>query len=107
MGLINEMGFNQSIVVHFIGWINSLEPVHRLSEQLNELVDSLDNAKFDGHEIAMDGSHGTLYLYCDDARKLIDVIIPTLKSADLLKCTKAVLRLSKLEEQAEEIVISL
>ena len=97
----------QSIVVYFEGWINSLEPVHRLSEQFRELLSEDEKADFDGHEIAMDGSHGTLYFYCNDSKELWDIIKPILQSADLLKCTQAVLRLGRLEEHAEQIIIDL
>ncbi|WP_424961142.1 hypothetical protein [Ekhidna sp.] len=97
----------QSIVVYFEGWINSLEPVHRLSEQFRELLSDNEEADFDGHEIAIDGSHGTLYFYCDDSKVLWKQIKSTLESADLLKCKQAILRLGRLEENAEQIIIDL
>ncbi|WP_425391283.1 hypothetical protein [Ekhidna sp.] len=101
------MSHDHAIIVYFEGWINSLEPIHRLSEQLRELLDSIDGAVFDGHEIALDGSHGTLYFYCDNAKELWGLIKPTLLAADLIKCKEAMLRLGKPGTDAEEIIINL
>ncbi|WP_420318716.1 hypothetical protein [Ekhidna sp.] len=98
---------DHSIVVYFEGWINSLEPIHRLSEELRELLDSNENASFDGHEIAMDGSHGTLYFYCEDSQVLWEIIKPTLTSASLIKCKKAILRAGKSGEADKETIIDI
>ncbi|MEO9871236.1 hypothetical protein [Ekhidna sp.] len=97
----------QSIVVHFKGWINSLEPVHRLSEQLREVLNDNSLGIFDGHEIAMDGSHGSLFVYGLDSKALFEIVKPFLVSADLLKCTQAILRSGTSERENNEIIIDL
>lgn len=97
----------QSLVVSFKGWINSLEPIHRLSEQLNKLLDESSLGVFDGHEIALDGSHGQLFFYGTDVKGLLDFVKPTLQSADLLKCTQARLRSKSKENEIQEIIIDL
>ncbi len=97
----------QSIVVHFNGWINSLEPIHRLSEQLRDLLDNSSLGLFDGHEIAIDGSHGYLFFFGEDPKALFEFVKPTLISADLLKCTRAILRSGNIGEKTEETIIEL
>ncbi|SNT31030.1 hypothetical protein SAMN05421640_3345 [Ekhidna lutea] len=93
----------QSIIVHFKGWIDSLEPIHRLTEQLREVLDNNPLGLLDGHEIAMDCSHGYIFFYGPDAQLLFEEIKSILIKADLLKCTKAVLH----QGTTTEIIISL
>ena len=97
----------QSIVVHFEGWIDSLEPVHRLSEQLREATEGNPTGVFDGHEIAMDCSHGYLFFYTEDARKFFEEVKPILRAADLIKCTKAILRTGNVGSKGGEVVLTL
>jgi hypothetical protein len=48
--------------------------------------------ELDGHEIAMDGSDGFMYIYGPSADRLFEVIEPVLKATDFMQGAKAQLR---------------
>jgi hypothetical protein len=91
---------DQSVIIAFYGfaekfWTEDHEPLDPLHELEGDLVAALDGkgvGELDGHEIAMDGSDGTLFLYGADADALFAVIEPVLKSSTVTQGGHATLR---------------
>ena len=96
-----------SVIVYFNYGIQGLEPLHKLEKKLEQLIKESNVGEYDGHEIAMDYSDGTLYMYGPDAYRLFNVIKPTLEEAEFMKGAKAVLCYSLPVEDTKEIVVEI
>jgi hypothetical protein len=72
------------IAFDYIGSTN-LEPLFALERQLESAITAAQAGEFDGNEIAVDGSDGTLYMYGPDADKLFDAIRPALEACSFMK----------------------
>ena len=73
----------ESLTLEFDCSIDSLEPIHRLEEELRSTLNS-NVGYLDGHEICIDCTHGILYLFGKDASKILDEIKTSLKNASFL-----------------------
>lgn len=69
-----------------------LEPLFALERQLESDIAAAKAGEYDGNEIAVDGSDGTLYLYGPDAEKLFAAIRPTLEACSFMKGARVKLR---------------
>ena len=63
--------------------------------------------EYDGNEIAVDYSDGTLFFYGPSAEKLFDAIKPILKQTNFMKDAKITLRFGPPEDGVKEITIDL
>ncbi len=89
-----------AVIVQFYGfaekfWTDDDRPLDPLFELEDELISALDGkslGELDGHEIAMDGRDGTLYLYGPDADALFAAIEPLLKASPVTQGGNATLR---------------
>jgi hypothetical protein len=78
-----------SIVVQFYDFADkfwtegtqSLDPLYALEDALIDALDGKNVGELDGHEIAIDGSDGFLFLYGPDADVLFAVIEPILRKS--------------------------
>ena len=61
-----------------------LEPLFEVERQLEAAIEKAGVGEFDGNEIAVDGSDGSLFMYGPDADKLFEAVKPVLESADCL-----------------------
>ncbi len=55
-----------------------LAPLVNLADQLDGILTADGLGELDGHELADDGSVGTIYLYGEDARAMYDAVSQTL-----------------------------
>lgn len=89
-----------SVIVTFYNfaekfWTDDVQPLDPLFDLEDELIAALDGkevGELDGHEIAMDGSDGFLFLYGADADKLYAVIEPVLRASAVTLGGNATLR---------------
>jgi hypothetical protein len=83
---------DQAVIVQFFGfgekfWTDDdgderdLDPLYALEDELIAALDGKNLGELDGHEIAIDGSDGSLFLYGPDADALFAAIQPVLKSS--------------------------
>ena len=70
----------------------SLDPLFALEDELNEALEGTEAGELDGHEIAVDGSDGFLFLYGPDADALFAAIEPILRKSPLMPGADATLR---------------
>ena len=90
----------QSIIVMFYDFAGKfwtedfepLEPLHDLEDELRATLEGKGVGELDGHEIAMDGSDGFLFLYGPDADALYTVIEPVLRASKVTQGGNATLR---------------
>jgi hypothetical protein len=62
-----------------------LQPLFALERQLEEAITAARAGEYDGNEVAVDGSDGTLYMYGPDADKLFAAVRPTLEACSFMK----------------------
>jgi hypothetical protein len=81
-----------AVIALFDYTADSLDPLYDLEEQLEAAITSAGVGEFDGNEIAVDLSDGSLYMYGPDADALFAVVRPLLAGADCLRGTRVRLR---------------
>ena len=89
-----------SIVVQFYDFAEKfwtqdqrdLDPLLALEDELTDALDGTDVGELDGHEIAVDGSDGFLFLYGPDADALFAAIEPVLRKSAVTHGADATLR---------------
>jgi hypothetical protein len=96
-----EIGMpEQSIIVTFYNFADKfwtdemrpLDPLFELEDQIEKVLEARDVGQLDGHEIAVDGSDGFLFLYGPDADALYAVIEPVLRASTVTQGGNATLR---------------
>ncbi len=89
-----------SVVVQFYDFADrfwtddqhSLDALFALEDELTEVLEGTDAGELDGHEIAVDGSDGYLFLYGADADALFAAIEPVLRKSAVTRGADATLR---------------
>lgn len=76
----------------------SLDALFALEEELNDVLEGTDVGELDGHEIAVDGSDGYLFLYGADADALFTVIEPILRKSSIMQGADATLRYGDVDD---------
>jgi hypothetical protein len=69
-----------------------LDPLFDLEDEILERLNGKEVGELDGHEIAVDGSDGFLFLYGPDADALYQVIEPVLRASKVTQGGHATLR---------------
>ena len=72
-----------AMIVKFDYGTTDLGPLFELEDQLETLLEDGKYGEYDGHEIAVDGSDGLLYLYGPDADERRDLLAPDRNDPDL------------------------
>lgn len=82
----------QAVIINFKYGKTDLSDLFSLENRLEDFLKDKNIGDLDGHEIAVDGSDGFLYLYGNNAQLLFDTIIPILKEAPFMEKAKIHLR---------------
>ena len=90
----------QSVIVTFYNfaekfWTETMQPLApllELEENLEGVLSGSEIGELDGHEIALDGSDGFLFLYGPDADALYSAIEPVLRASPVTQGGNATLR---------------
>ena len=93
---------DHAVIVRFDYGQTDLSPLHELEDKLIDAIESAAVGEFDGNEIAMDGSDGTLYMYGPSADRLFDVVRPVLASAECIHNAVATIRYGPPEDGVQE-----
>jgi hypothetical protein len=75
----------QAVIVHFDYGSADWKPFFAFEKILEDAINKSGAGDYDGNELAVDGSDGSLYMYGPDADKLLAVAKPILLSTSLLK----------------------
>ena len=97
----------QAVIIYFNYGIQGLGPLHKLEKKLEQVIKDNKLGEYDGHEIAMDYSDGTLYMYGPDAEILFNAIKPALQASEFMKGAKALLSFGPSDENTKEIEVDL
>ena len=63
----NSKPSEQAVIVQFRYGSTDLSRLHALEDRLESVIKASGVGEYDGHEIAVDGSDGVLYMYGPDA----------------------------------------
>ncbi|OJW12370.1 MAG: hypothetical protein BGO49_21190 [Planctomycetales bacterium 71-10] len=94
----------QAVIVQFDYASDSLDALFEVEERLETAVAAAETGEFDGNEMAVDLSDGSLYLYGPDAEALFASVRPILEAADCLRNVRATLRFGPPEDDTPERV---
>ena len=94
-----------AVIVYFDYGIEDLEPIFQLGNKLEKIISDNNVGEYDGNEMAMDYSDGSLYMYGPNAEVLFKTIKSTLEETDFLKGSIAKLRFGPPEDGVKEIEI--
>ena len=81
-----------AVIVSFNRSISDVQSLYSLEDRLVEAIEQAGVGEFDGSEVAVDLSHGTLFMYGPDAEALFAVVKPILKTAAFMAAADVVLR---------------
>src|ERR671937_321245 len=94
----------QAVIAHFKYAADSLDALFEVEEQLEAAIAAAGVGEFDGNEIAVDLSDGTLFMDGPDAEALFAVVRPILAGAECLRETRVTLRFGPPEDDVPERV---
>ncbi|MDQ8020794.1 MAG: hypothetical protein REI94_03085 [Moraxellaceae bacterium] len=84
-----------------------LDPLFALESQLEAAIATSKVGEYDGNEVAVDGSDGTLYMYGSDADKLFAAVRPILEACSFMKGASAKLRYGPPADGVREVTVQL
>ncbi len=93
-----------AFIANFDYAADSLDALLAIEEQLESAINAAGVGEFDGNEIAVDLSDGSLYMYGPDAEALFAVVRPILAGAECLRNTRVRLRFGPPEDGTPERV---
>jgi hypothetical protein len=93
-----------AVIVQFDYAADSLDALYEVEGKLEAAISAAGVGEFDGNEIAVDLSDGSLYMYGPDAEALFDVVRPILASSQCLRNTRVTLRFGPPEDGVRERV---
>ena len=83
----------QAVIIYFFHYeYEELDELFALEDRLNEEISKNSLGRYDGNEIACEGTDGSLYMYGPSAEKLFAAIKPILQETDFMKDATALLR---------------
>jgi hypothetical protein len=98
----------QAVIVHFEYGHKDWKPFFEFEELLEGAINRSGAGNYDGNELAVDGSDGSLFMYGPDADKLFAVAKPILQSTALLKNVTVTLRYGSFKDKlAREVKVRL
>lgn len=96
-----------SVIITFNYGIEELDALFELEDKLRNAIELKQVGEYDGHEIAMDSSDGTLYMYGPNAEALFKCIKPILEETEFMRGAIAQLRFGPPSDDVKEIEIEL
>ncbi len=90
-----------AVIISFDKSFNGLDEIHELGTKLYNIPSYI--GRYDGHEVAIDDSHGTLFAYGNNAEKLFKEMEPILKEYEFLREASVYLRFEKKDYTYSEL----
>lgn len=103
----NELENKHALIIYFNHGIQLLDEIHELENELRRIIEKDNLGIYDGHEVALDNSNGSLYMYGPNAELSFKGVLPTLEKIDFLDGAKAYLRFGPIEEEVMEITVDI
>lgn len=87
-----------AVIIDFKYGKGDMDELFAVENLLEAAISEANAGEYDGNEIAVDGSDGTLYMYGPDADRLFDVIEPILREIPFMKGARVQKRYGPPEE---------
>lgn len=94
-----------SVIIWFDYGLEDDNPFYSLSLELARVLENTDIGIYDGHEIAMDNTDGSFYMYGSNAEALFKAVLPTLEKYEFMKGSRAELCFGEFKEGATMIEV--
>lgn len=105
---VSQSAAEHAVIVHFDYGRTDWDPFFEFERAIQAAIEDAGVGEYDGNELAVDGSDGTMYMYGADADKLFEVVRPHLASTKLLRNVEVTLRYGEaLDFSAREVKIRL
>jgi hypothetical protein len=75
---------DQAVIVQFRYGSTDLSTLFSLEDKLEAAINAAGVGEYDGHEVAVDGSDGTLFMYGPSADRLFEIIDPILRTVPFM-----------------------
>lgn len=98
-----ESATEHAVIVNFNYGSKDLKSLFTLEDKLEAAISKPGIGKYDGNEIAVDGSDGSLYMYGPSADNLFKVVKPILEATPFMKGAKVKLRYGPPKDGVREI----
>jgi hypothetical protein len=92
-----------AVIITFHYGTTDLAPLFEIEDKLRTAIDGAGLGEYDGHEVATDGSDGTLYMYGPSADALFEAALPVLETAPFMQGATAKLRYGPPEAGVKQI----
>ncbi len=97
----------QGVIIYFSYGLEEDEPFYELVENLLQLVNNSGLGYYDGHEMNLDNSDGSFYMYGPDAKKLYELIKDTIEKTPFMAGANVNLRLGPPQEGVKIVSFNL
>jgi hypothetical protein len=105
--LVEKIGKEHSVIIYFNYGIEDDEPFYNLSDTLRHVIEENNLGLYDGHEIAMDNSDGSFYIYGPSAEEIFKAIKPVLEAANFMRGATAVLTFGPTGSDAPQLELEI
>ena len=102
-----ERNKQHSLIITFNYGIEELDELFQLEDKLRDAIELKHVGEYDGHEIAIDSSDGTLFMYGPNAEALFKCVKPILDETEFMRGAVAQLRFGPPSDDVKEIEIEL
>ncbi len=89
----------QAVIVQFDYGSKDWSPFFAFEKELNAAITNAGVGEYDGNELAVDGSDGSLYFYGPDADKLFSVVKVQLSKAKFMKNIRVTIRYGSVNDK--------
>ena len=96
-----------AVIIYFNYGLEEIDSLYQLGEKLRKIIADNNVGEYDGHEIAMDNSDGTLYMYGPNAEKLFKAVKPVLEKTDFMKGATAILQFGPPSDSVSKIEVKI
>jgi hypothetical protein len=101
----DKAGDEHAVIIYFMYYKEELDELFELDKKLDKAITEQGVGRYDWHEINMDMSDGTLYMYGPNAENLFKAVKPILQQTDFTKRALAVLRFGGFEDGVKQIEV--
>lgn len=101
----SEKQVEHAVIVEFSYGIEGMDALYQLRDKLEGIIERDQLGEYDGHEMAVDYSHGFIYMYGPNAEVLFEGIRKTLEETEFLREAKVKLRFGPPGDEVKEMTI--
>jgi len=108
VGVAETEKTEQAVIVNFDYGSKDWNQFFAFEKGFESAVNASGLGDYDGNELAVDGSDGSMYMYGPDADRLFAFVRPRLEAAAFLKHVRVTLRYGSVDDpKAREVVVKL